>query len=258
MSEASLDSRIETLDISLFSPILSQTTDADRKSLLALQACTRGTLGCYVYLEIGSHLGGSIQPHLRDPKCKKIYSIDKRPPAQPDDRGSLYEYADNSTARMLSLLAAVDPEGVAKIESIDGDTKSISSSRIRQAPNLCFVDGEHTSTAVVADFDFCLRVCAEGASIVFHDAQTVFRGLRSVVSRLKRSRREFSSHALSDMVYVICLDRSTVSADLTKFTAQTRKDDLWSPKSDLRLLKWRARALKERTSSLASRLLGAK
>jgi len=258
MSGTSFDSRIEALDITLYSQIPSQTTDADRRSLLTIQLCTREYRDGYVYLEIGSHLGGSIQPHLQDPMCKKIYSIDKRPSRQPDDRGPIYEYPDNSTERMFSLLTAVDPQRVTKVECIDGDTNSIPPSRIHHAPDLCFIDGEHTSAAVVADFDFCLKVCAVGATIVFHDAQTVFRGLRLIVSRLKKTNRGFSLHALWDVVYVICLDGSMVRAGLPRFAAQGRKDDLWSPRNDLRLLKWRAMAFKERTSSFASWLLRAK
>ena len=248
MNEPEFDGRIERLDLTLFSRIQSQTSESDRKSLLAIQACTRECVEEYVCLEIGSHLGGSIQPHLLDPKCKKIYSIDKRPLSQPDERGSVYEYPQNSTERMLSLLTAISLEKVKKIESIDGDVKFISPSRISTAPNLCFIDGEHTRAAVVTDFEFCLRVSAAGATFVFHDAQIVFRGLRSVVSRLWTAGRRFSGHALSDAVYAFCLDQSPIPARLAKFSSQAREDDLWSPRSDLRLLKWRALALKERAS----------
>jgi Methyltransferase domain len=253
---ASFDSRIEALDITLFSHIPSQTTDADKRSLLAAQACARGRSDGYVYLEIGSHLGRSIQTHLQDPRCKKIYSIDKRPVVQPDDRGPTYEYPDNSTERMIRLLTAIDPQGVSKIECFDQDASSIPPSRLLLPPDLCFVDGEHTASAVFADFDFCLSVCARGATIVFHDAPIVFRGLRSAVSSLRKRRREFSSHALSDAIYVICLDASTVRTGLSRFVAQGRKDDLWSPRNDLRLLKWRALTVKRRASNLATKLLG--
>jgi hypothetical protein len=256
MSDSSIEERIKNLDIALFARIPSQTTDADRKSLLAVQDCARECVGGYIYLEIGSHLGGSIQPHLLDPKCRWIYSIDKRPASQPDERGPSFEYPDNSTERMRALLAGIDPDGVKKIECIDGDTRFIPASTISRAPNLCFIDGEHTPAAVVADVDFCLKVCAVDATIVFHDAQTVFRGLRSVVARLRRAGRRFSSHAFLDMVYVICLDESPVRNGLARFVAQARKDDLWSKRNDLRLMKWRAEALKERASILGMRLLG--
>ncbi|MGB0034745.1 MAG: class I SAM-dependent methyltransferase [Candidatus Acidiferrales bacterium] len=256
MSDAGFDARIERLDITLFSSILSQTTDADKRSLLAIQACVRESAGEYVYLEIGSYLGGSIQPHLLDTKCRKIYSIDKRQLVSPDERTEAPGYPGNSEELMLSLLAALDPQKTTKIECIDGSTKSISPSRISDAPNLCFIDGEHTREAVVADFDFCRRVCAENATIVFHDSQIVFRGLRSVVSKLRREGRQFSTHALSDVVYVLCLDRSTIPARLAKLSSVTREDDLWSRRNDLRLLKWRALAFKARASNLGTRLLG--
>ncbi len=241
MNVKGFEDRVASLDISLFSQIPSQTTDADKRSLLAAQVTTRDSPDGYVYLEIGSHLGGSIQPHLLDPKCNKIYSIDKRPSVQPDERGRQFEYRDNSTERMLSLLAAIDSVAVQKITCFDDDSRSIPPSYIGSRPNLCFIDGEHTPAAVVADFDFCLSVCAPGATIMFHDAQIVFRGLRSVVARLKRLGRRFSAHALSDALYVLCLDDSAVSAKLIGFSSLVRKDDLSSLSNDVRLLKWRLR-----------------
>jgi len=256
MSGASFEARIQRLDTELFSQIVSQTSNADKRSLLAAQICTRECGDGYVYLEIGSHLGGSIQPHLLDSKCTKIYSIDKRPSAQPDERGGAHAYPGNSTERMLSLLRAIDPPKAMKIECVDGDTKSISPSLISLAPNLCFIDGEHTPEATVADFDFCRRVCAENATILFHDYRVVFRGLRSVISKLKNEGRRFSAHALLDEVYVICLDASAIPVRLAQFSSQVREDDLWSTRNDLRLLKWRAMALKEQASALTTRLLG--
>jgi len=258
MTDERIGERIESLDTTLFARIKSQTTDADRKSLLAVQACVREAAEKYVYLEIGSYLGGSIQPHLLDPRCKKIYSIDKRQLASPDERTESPDYPGNSEENMLSLLAAIDGEQARKIECFDGETNSISPARISKAPNLCFIDGEHTPQGVVADFDFCRKVCAPGATIVFHDAEIVFRGLRSVISRAKREGGRFSTHALSDVLYVICLGGGAIAARLAEFSSLARKDNLWSPRNDLRLWKWRARALKERASSLGTSLLGRK
>ncbi len=78
--------RIESLDVSLFDAVPSQSTIGDRQAWLAVQRSLRQQSE-YVYLEIGSHLGGSIQQHLVDPRCRKIVSIDRRPLSQPDDRG---------------------------------------------------------------------------------------------------------------------------------------------------------------------------
>jgi len=255
MNDAGFESRVGGLDATLFSKIMSQTTDADKKSLLAVQACVRASSEGYVYLEIGSYLGGSIQPHLLDPKCTKIYSIDKRQLVSRDERVEAPGYPGNTQQHMLSLLAELDTKNVAKIECLEGDTRSLPASLIREAPNLCFIDGEHTPSAVVCDFDFCSRVCATGGTIVFHDAQTVFRGLRSVISRLRKSRRKFSALALSDMVYSISLDESSVPSQLGGFSSQLRENDLWSPRNDLRLMKWRAIAFKQCASRLATRLL---
>jgi hypothetical protein len=98
------EEKLNRLDLALFEKISSQTTEDDKRSLLAIQNATREIYPNYNYLEIGSHLGGSIQPHLVDEKCAKIYSIDKRPLVQPDERGVNYGYPENSTQRMLDLL----------------------------------------------------------------------------------------------------------------------------------------------------------
>jgi hypothetical protein len=241
MDGKGFEDRIASLDVSLFSAIPSQSSEGDRRSLLATQASVRTAVDRYVYLEIGSHLGGSIQPHLLDPKCIKIYSIDKRPSSQPDERGGLFDYPGNSTERMLSLLTAIDSTGVQKVECFDSDSRSTPTSRLKLRPNLCFIDGEHTPSAVVADFEFCLSVCAPGATIAFHDADIVFRGLRSAIATLNELRRPFTAHRLSDAVYVICLDDGPVSKSLTGFSSLARKDDLRSYSHDLRLLRWRFR-----------------
>ena len=92
-------------DLALFEQIPSQSTDDDKVSLLAVQLATRELRPRYKYLEIGSHIGGSIQPHLLDDRCARIFSIDKRPLRQPDERGVDYLYPDNSTARMNAIAA---------------------------------------------------------------------------------------------------------------------------------------------------------
>jgi hypothetical protein len=99
--------RLHALDITLFDGIPSQSTGLDRRSLLAAQGAIRARFGSYVYLELGSHLGGSVQTHVMDPACARIYSIDRRPLAQPDARGQDSDYAGNSTARMIENLTRV-------------------------------------------------------------------------------------------------------------------------------------------------------
>ena len=158
---------IGNLDLKLFEKIESQSDNEDKESLLACQLATRNLKPDYNYLEIGSYLGGSIQPHLLDDKCAKIYSIDKRPLVQPDERGVDYVYRNNSTARMMNLLEAVAPEKIDKITTIDGDTRSLDSARILDEIQLCFIDGEHTDEAVISDFKFCLNKLNKGGGQYF-------------------------------------------------------------------------------------------
>lgn len=193
---------IRNLDLRLFEKITSQSTDHDKQSLLACQLAVRELLPDYSYLEIGSYLGGSIQPHLLDPKCKRIYSIDKRPDSQPDARGYSWIYQNNSTARMLELLSGVSAD-TSKIITIDGDTKSINLTQVIESPDLCFIDGEHTDEAVITDFKFCLDVLEENGAIVFHDAQITYDGIASCIEFLEKNGVRFTAYVLPHIVFVI-------------------------------------------------------
>jgi len=196
------ETSIRELDLRLFEKIPSQSTDHDKKSLLAVELAVRELAGEYNYLEIGSYIGGSIQPHLLDPKCRRIYSIDKRPRSQPDARGFDFVYENNSTARMMEKLAEV-AESLEKITTIDGDSKTIAPNDITDKIQLCFIDGEHTDEAVVADFKFCLRVLNERGAIVFHDAQITYNGIAECIAYLERNDIRFTAYALPNIVFVI-------------------------------------------------------
>jgi len=56
---------IEQRDIEIFK-IHSETTFGDRQSLLTIQNIVRDRVPRYTYLEVGSHLGGTLYPHLTD------------------------------------------------------------------------------------------------------------------------------------------------------------------------------------------------
>lgn len=194
---------ISNLDLKLFEKISSQSTDEDKQSFLAVQFAVRGLCPNYNYLEIGSHIGGSIQPHLLDDKCRKIYSIDKRPQQQPDERGIDYVYRNNSTGRMMEHLKKVAPEKIEKILTIDGDTREINASEVEDKIQLCFIDGEHTDAAVVSDFKFCLKVLDENGVIFFHDAQITYNGIAECVKFLENSGRKFRAYNLPHVVFVL-------------------------------------------------------
>ena len=126
-----------------------------RRSLLALHAACREVHGRFAYLEIGSHLGGSLQAFVCDEACEAIVSIDPRPSSQPDGRGIVYRYDGNSTARMLENLKRLPGADLGKLRTIDAGTDSVDPAELGLRPTLCFVDGEHTDAAVLRDAGFC-------------------------------------------------------------------------------------------------------
>jgi hypothetical protein len=178
------EQRIDRLDLALFAAIPTQSHDGDRKSWLAVQRAVRRLTPGYTYLEIGSHLGGSIQQHLLDPKCLSIISVDKRPLEQPDDRGQTFQYEGNSTERMLSNLRSVAPGRVGILTCFDADTRGMDPGAVKQPPHLCFIDGEHTRPAVLSDFEFCLRVGAPDVAICFHDDAVIYPALEEILCSL--------------------------------------------------------------------------
>lgn len=194
---------INDLDLRLFEKIPSQSTDQDKQSLLACQAAVRELKPAYNYLEIGSYLGGSIQHYLLDDKCAGIYSIDKRPAWQPDERGIEYVYQNNSTARMMENLSRVAPDKLDKITTIEGDTREIAPGQVPDKIQLCFIDGEHTDEAVLADFKFCLGVLDTGGAILFHDAQVTYNGLANCIKYLRENAIGFHAYSLPNVLFAI-------------------------------------------------------
>ena len=200
---SNFEQAIASLDLNLFEKITSQSTEHDKQSFLAIQLAVRNLRPGYSYLEIGSYLGGSIQPHLLDDRCARIYSLDKRPKQQPDARGFDYTYLNNSTERMLEQLREVAADKMDKITTIDGDSRSLDASVIPEKIDLCFIDGEHTDEAVLADFKFCLDVLKENGCIAFHDAQITYNGLATCIEHLEAIGATFRAYTLPSIVFVV-------------------------------------------------------
>jgi len=191
--------RVSDLDTSLFAAIESQTTEPDRQSLLALHAAI-AERGPFDYLEIGSHLGGSLQAMVADPRCRSIVSIDPRPLSQPDDRGRDELYPENSTERMLELLAAIPGADLTKLETFERGTDQLSVAELPTRPTLCFVDGEHTRAAALRDARFCLEATGPQSVIAFHDSNVVLPGIEDFIAELDRPHHAFQ---MPDSVFVI-------------------------------------------------------
>jgi hypothetical protein len=204
--------RLASLDLTLFDGVTTQSYEGDRRSWLAVQRSARRPTG-YTYLEIGSHLGGSIQQHLLDPWCRRIISIDKRPLSQPDDRGEVFHYEGNSTTRMLDNLRRVAPNDLSKVICFDTDAKDVDLRAIPEPPDFCFIDGEHTHTAVLSDFEFCLSVCAPNAVICFHDDRIIYNALAVALTVLRRRGIPFSARKLGGETFGILLRECATAKD---------------------------------------------
>ncbi len=229
--------RVERLETGLFDAIPSQTSQKDRRSLLAVQRATARRFGRYAYLEIGSHLGGSIQPHLLDPRCEAIFSIDARPAAQPDDRspGCVVAYDGNSTQRMLDLLRGLAPQRVGKLRCFDADASEVEPARIAPRPHLAFIDGEHTLRAVLSDFAFCRRVLVPGGTVLFDDFPIVHPAVLEICRSLRRAGERFATARLEGKAFAVFFDEDLVRAD--PFLDRCRKASRFT------LLRYRAKLL---------------
>lgn len=207
--------KINDLDVSLFEKIPSQTSDGDRRSILAVQRVTAKKNKEYVYLEIGSHLGGSIQPHLVDDRCKRIYSIDARPAQQPDDRSPGYTayYDDNSTDRMLNLLMDIGHGDVRKIKCFDTDASEVDLNQIEQKPQIAFIDGEHTQISVISDFRFCGSVLSDEGTILFHDFNIIYPAIVQICKQLDKQNRFYLPLKLEGDTFAIFFDGNLVNED---------------------------------------------
>jgi hypothetical protein len=91
--------------------------------------------------------------------------------------------------------------------------KGIDRSLIKDAPDYCFIDGEHTAAAVSADFEFCLSVCRQDGVIVFHDDAVILTAIQKIMSSLKSRGIRFTARKFGGATFAVFLGDSTVLAD---------------------------------------------
>lgn len=198
--DTALAARVAALDTTLYASIESQTTEPDRRSLLALHAAV-AERGPFQYLEIGSHLGGTLQALVADARCTDIVSIDTRPASQPDERGQIFRYDDNSTERMLGALEDVPGADLSKVRTFEVGTDLLTPAELPCAPTLCLIDGEHTIEAVRSDARFCLEALGETGIIAFHDSNVVQAAIDDFVRSL--GGRPHAAFQMPDSVAVV-------------------------------------------------------
>lgn len=193
--------------------VRTQLTDDDKRSLLAIQSVFRTRVDNYRYLEIGSYLGGSLQPYLVDPRCTKVYSIDRRVLWAPDERGTDSQYPGNSTWLMLDTLSRFYDADLSKLACLEGDVRTIDPAKIDRPVSICFIDGEHTDAACFDDFTFCLSVVEVPAIVVLHDVDIIFRGLQRCLKLLDERRLQYHAYCLPTHIGVIELGRLELFKD---------------------------------------------
>ncbi len=188
-----LEEQIAALDVELFSFVPIQAIGSDARALLALHAAVVAAKTPFTYLEIGSYRGGSLQVLIRDPRCTCVMSIDLRTAETPDETRGDYTYEENTTERMVELLSRVPDADLSKLATFDTTTQELSPTALPQRPDWCFIDGEHSDHAVLADARFCADALAGTGVIAFHDWGIV----RSAIKEFVRERRRDISFALA-------------------------------------------------------------
>lgn len=176
-------------DLAAQFPIESQTSDSDKAFLLGAMAMVRSAGGAYDYLEIGSFLGGSLAPFLRDAACRSVVSIDDREKIQPDERGASFDYSDVTTSKMLSKLRGAGLQ-IEKLRTFDGSIDNWQPGKARF--DLAFIDGEHTDVACFRDCLWTLPVMKGNAVVMFHDSTLIHKAIRLLLIYLKRQGADFS------------------------------------------------------------------
>ena len=174
-------------DLNKFFPIPTQTSLSDKIILLKIMNLMGKKKKNYKYIEIGSFLGGSLAPFLKDKNCKKILSIDKRNQILDDERNEKWSYENISQDKMLKTLKKYN-FNLSKIEALDGD---ISEFKIKENYDLAFIDGIHTDTNVFSDFLFTLDIMNNNSIILFHDSNVIFKSLSLIIIFLKKKKYSF-------------------------------------------------------------------
>src|SRR5262249_2295273 len=139
-----------------------------------VQNVVRSLLGTYTYLEIGSHLGGSLFPHLLDSACTAAISIDPRPPAQADERAEVFRYEENSSSRMRTVLSEhLSPLALEKLTTIESDVSAVEAGVLDAKASLVLIDAEHTNVACYSDFVGVMQLVKPDCMVMFHDANLI-------------------------------------------------------------------------------------
>jgi hypothetical protein len=197
-------------DLAYLFPLESLSSELDRRYLAHLYEHVRGRHHQYQYLEVGSYLGGTLTPALRDERCTRVLSIDLRPNIQPDARNADHDYSHISTSLMLNKLRVVGELDLSKLETFDGSTGSRNFSD--ESFQFAFIDAEHTDEAVFRDFVSLYDHLDDFAVCALHDTSLISSGVENILSFLKYQGRTHSFAVFSgSSVSAIFLDQDNES-----------------------------------------------
>jgi hypothetical protein len=182
-------------DLAYLFPLESLSSELDRRYLAHLYEHVRERHQEYQYLEVGSYLGGTLTPALRDERCTRVLSIDLRPNIQPDARNADHDYSHISTSLMLNKLRAVGELDLSKLETFDGSTAAHHFND--ESFQFAFIDAEHTDEAVFRDFVSLYDHLDDFAVCAFHDTNLISSGVENILSFLRYQGRTHSFVAFS-------------------------------------------------------------
>jgi Methyltransferase domain len=188
-------------------PIESQTSLTDKSALLQVRSILKKTVPSYKYLEIGSFMGGSLSPFLKDPQCSQILSVDERNRQQPDERGMKFDYSGITNQTMIDNLKNHGFD-VRKLKTFDGSISEYQ--KAEDKFDLVFIDGEHTDFACFRDFIHSYRLLSENSVIVFHDSSLIYKSLRIIQEFLIATKERFRFIKVKDSD-VSCIFRNSFS-----------------------------------------------
>jgi hypothetical protein len=183
-----------SIDLTTEFPIDSQTTNADKEVLLKIRTILK-KLPSYSYLEIGSYLGGSLTPFLKDNNCTKILSVDDRNLQLPDERGAIYDYSGIAHDNMILNLKSFGFD-TTKIEVFDGSINEYINKN--ELYDFIFIDAEHTDWACFRDFIHSEKYFKEDCIIAFHDTQLIYKSIKIINELLISRGTKFKFFKIND------------------------------------------------------------
>jgi hypothetical protein len=114
---------------------------------------------------------------------------------------------------MLTMLGGMGYGDLTKIECFELDASEVDPDKIKPRPEVIFIDGEHTNSAVISDFQFCRKVVSEHGTILFHDFKVIYPAILDICSLLDKKRHSYVALRLEGLIFAIFFDSDLVHAD---------------------------------------------